>query len=187
MFFLSKFMKRCKSRLMELWWQISGSPVRQRQDDLFPTNGRVMRKASIVLQDSTFTPTAHTPKLFTAVFIILTSQAKYDAWEEDIAIVNIFFGKETVVGHLHLSSWEKKRNISEDNISSSSWTSPSCKETVNIKLSKAESMNVVKLLNPQSFVWSTKIVLLRDGAKRTDDLGWLLLITWRTLWTLSWV
>ena len=77
--------------------------MRQRQDDLFPTNGRVMRKASIVLQDSTFTTTAHTPESFTTVFI-LTSQAKYDAWEEDIAIVNIFFGKETVVGHLHLSS-----------------------------------------------------------------------------------
>ena len=25
-------------------------------------------------------------------------KAKYDAWDEDIAMVNIFFGKETVLG-----------------------------------------------------------------------------------------
>ena len=46
---------------------------------------------------------------------------------------------------------------------------------------------MVKFLNPQSFLWWRKIGLLRDGAKRADDLGRLLLLTWRTLWTLSWL
>ena len=29
-------------------------------------------------------------------------KARYDAWEEDIAALNIFFGKETVKGHFRL-------------------------------------------------------------------------------------
>ena len=39
-------------------------------------------------------------------FVVLhaANKAKYDAWEEDVAIVNIFFGKETVIGHFHISS-----------------------------------------------------------------------------------
>ena len=29
-------------------------------------------------------------------------KANYDAWKEDIAVVNFFFGKETVIGHICL-------------------------------------------------------------------------------------
>ena len=28
----------------------------------------------------------------------------YNAWDEDIAVVNIFFGKDTVMGELHILS-----------------------------------------------------------------------------------
>ena len=44
------------------------------------------------------------------LWFILSTQAKYDAWEEDIAIVNIFFGKETVVGHFWLFSLKEEKN-----------------------------------------------------------------------------
>ena len=66
--------------------------MRQRQDSLFPTNEKVLtREAWHVLNF----------KIQKYIFLIRSSfKAKYDAWEMDIAVVNIFFGKETVMGHI---------------------------------------------------------------------------------------
>ena len=30
------------------------------------------------------------------------AESEYNAWEEDIAVVNIFFGKETIMGEMKL-------------------------------------------------------------------------------------
>ena len=81
-------------------FSLSASPMRQRQDSLFSTNGKkVTRDVSITLQHSTL-------KLlvFCCVYdLYIVYQASYDAWEEDIAVINIFFGKETIIGHLSVA------------------------------------------------------------------------------------
>ena len=33
---------------------------------------------------------------------LFQAESEYNAWEEDIAVVNIFFGKETIMGEMKL-------------------------------------------------------------------------------------
>ena len=70
---------------------MAGGSMRQRQDSLFPTDEKV-NKGSL---------TCVIYFIYKYIFLIRSSfKAKYDAWEMDIAVMNIFFGKETVIGHI---------------------------------------------------------------------------------------
>ena len=77
--------------------------MRQRKDSLFPTNGKVSGKRYF-----NYIATPSHKQSYAAYScsaknsqdnLNSVNKARYDAWEEDIAVVNIFFGKETVIGH----------------------------------------------------------------------------------------
>ena len=57
---------------------------------------RKRHKDDLLVTESTVKPSA------TDIFNLYLKDELYNAWEEDIAVVNIFFGKDTVMGDMNL-------------------------------------------------------------------------------------
>ena len=76
--------------------------MRQRKDSLFPTIEKVLTKRYYIGY-KLLRPQAISKAKNSWDNPISVEKDKYDAWKEDIAVVNIFFAKETVTGHLSLS------------------------------------------------------------------------------------